>query len=259
MRIVVSILAAAALTAAACGGSVAWPAGKKTAVVLTYDDALTSQLDHAVPALDKAGLKGTFFLSGADMDSGDVSRWKAAAAHGHELGNHTIFHACLATTNPAPARYTSETYTVETMLMEIAAMNTWLTALDGRQQHSFAYPCGEHVAGGVDYIAALQKAGLVRYVRGIEKPNGHIDPMNVASVWWHQPPTAAQLIDAVKQGEASGEMVVLQFHGVGGDYLEVSTAAHNELVAYLKAHRRTIWVAPFTMVMDYVLSHPAKK
>lgn len=38
-----------------------WPEGKLAAVVLTYDDALSSQLDVAIPQLDSAGFKGTFF------------------------------------------------------------------------------------------------------------------------------------------------------------------------------------------------------
>src|SRR5438132_1155772 len=33
------------------GDKFAWPSGKRAAVSLTYDDALTSQLDHALPAL----------------------------------------------------------------------------------------------------------------------------------------------------------------------------------------------------------------
>ncbi len=57
-----------------------WPDGKRAAVVLTYDDALASQLDIAIPALDAAGLKGTFFLSGGGLKPGEIARWRAAAA-----------------------------------------------------------------------------------------------------------------------------------------------------------------------------------
>ena len=78
-----------------------WPNGTKAAVVLTYDDALTSQLDHAVPVLDAVGFKATFFLVGPKL--ADVPRWRAAAAEGHELGNHTIFHARPPAFRPNPA------------------------------------------------------------------------------------------------------------------------------------------------------------
>ena len=68
---------------------------KKCAVALTYDDALNVHLDHAVPILDSLGLKATFYLSGYFPAFRErVADWKAAAAKGHELGNHTLFHPC---------------------------------------------------------------------------------------------------------------------------------------------------------------------
>jgi peptidoglycan/xylan/chitin deacetylase (PgdA/CDA1 family) len=39
------------------------PAGKQALIVLTYDDALLSHLEVAIPQLDQAQLKGTFFLN----------------------------------------------------------------------------------------------------------------------------------------------------------------------------------------------------
>jgi hypothetical protein len=40
------------------------------------------------------------------------------------------------------------------------------------------------------------------------------------------------------------------FHGVGGDYLTVSSQAHRGLLRYLKVHEAEIWVAPFGVVMQ---------
>ena len=71
----------------------AWPEGKSAAIVLTYDDAMSSQLDVAVPQLAAAGFKGTFFLSGG-MAPDYMRRWRAAQRAGHELGNHSLFHPC---------------------------------------------------------------------------------------------------------------------------------------------------------------------
>ena len=67
------------------------------AVSLSYDDAVPSQLDHAIPALDATGLKGTFYLSlNAPTIGARLDEWRAAAAAGHELGNHAVFHPCRA-------------------------------------------------------------------------------------------------------------------------------------------------------------------
>jgi hypothetical protein len=243
-KIVAAVAAFGLLSAAAMG----WPGGKKAAVVLTYDDALTSQLDNALPVLDAAGLKGTFFLTGVGLKPETVARWKAAAAAGHELGNHTVFHACAKSAYPAPDRYTSETYTVDTMLTEIRTMNAVLTALDGKMNHPMATPCGAHIAGGVDYLPALRQSGIVKYDRGVGGTAG--DPLDVPSVWFAGKATGADMIAAVEKTVQSGGVIVFGFHGVGGDYLTTSAEAHAELVAYLKAHQDTIYVAPFSAVMD---------
>ena len=92
-RVVLAIALSMACGVSAASAGTQWPNGAKAAV-LTYDDALTSQLDNAVPALDAVGFKGTFFLAGPKL--ADIARWRAAAAEGHELANHTIFHACPA-------------------------------------------------------------------------------------------------------------------------------------------------------------------
>jgi peptidoglycan/xylan/chitin deacetylase (PgdA/CDA1 family) len=70
-----------------------WPDGKTAAIVLTYDDAMSSQLDNAVPQLAAAGLKGTFFLSGG-MAPEYMRRWREVQRAGHELGNHSLYHPC---------------------------------------------------------------------------------------------------------------------------------------------------------------------
>jgi peptidoglycan/xylan/chitin deacetylase (PgdA/CDA1 family) len=235
-----------------------WPDGKRAAVVLTYDDALASHLDIALPALDAVGLKGTFFLIGSNLKPEQISRWRAAAAEGHELGNHTVRHACPQASYPPAKRIdTSEAYDVDTMLTEIRTMNTMLTAIDGKLQHSYATPCGQHLAGGVDYLPALRAGGLVRYTRAADPSERPLDPMNVPSRFFPSNATSADLIAAVQDAERTGGLIVLGFHGVGGDYLSVSAEAHAQLLAYLKDHSDKIWVAPFSTVMDYATKHSA--
>src|SRR6195952_3041770 len=90
-------LLAASIAAHAAGTPFAWPHGARAAVSLAYDDAIDSQLDNAIPALDRAGLKGSFYIK---LSSPSLARrmpeWRAAAARGHELGNHPLFHQCSA-------------------------------------------------------------------------------------------------------------------------------------------------------------------
>ena len=254
MRIGLILLVITMMATQAVAG--AWPNGKRAAVVLTYDDTLVSQLDTAIPALDAAGFKGTFFLIGSRVTPEQIARWRSAAAEGHELGNHTIRHACpQANYSPAKKIDTSETYDVDTMLAEIRTMNTMLTAIDGKLQHSYATPCGQHLAGGVDYLPALRASGSVRYTRSADPTERPFDPMDVPARFFPSSATGADMIAAVKDAERKGGMIVFGFHGVGGDYLSVSAQAHAQLLAYLKAHSDTIWVAPFSTVMDYSTTH----
>lgn len=250
-----SLLLGMTLTAAQAQAG-PWPGGRQLAVVLTYDDALSSHPDIAIPALDAAGLKGTFFLTGSALVPDQIGRWRAAAAEGHELGNHTIRHACPQSNYP-PARKldTSEAYDVEMMLAEIRTMNTMLTAIDGKMQHGFATPCGQHLAGGVDYLPALRASGLVRYTRSASWAPGKLDPMNVPCHWFDEKATGADMIATVEKAAGTGGLLVLGFHGVGGDYLKVSAEAHAQLLAYLKDHADTIWVAPLSTVMDHADLH----
>ncbi len=249
----------------ACGVSTAsatqWPNGAKAAVVLTYDDALGSQLDHAIPALDAAGFKATFFLSGVKQV--DIPRWRAAAAEGHELGNHTLFHPCAAANFPADPRFTAEAYTPASMLREIEQQNVLLAALDGRPRHGFATPCGQSQAGGVDYLEALRAANLVTYVRGVvvtpedlRADVARIDPMHVPARGFPEGVTGAELIDFARQAQAGGGMAVFLFHGVGGDYLQVSDAAHDQLIDWLKTRPGDVWVTTLQNALDWARSHP---
>jgi len=71
-----------------------WPKGK-IAISLSYDDALASQLDNAVPALNEYQLRASFYVvpTSQAFDS-RLNEWRELAFQGHELGNHTLKHSC---------------------------------------------------------------------------------------------------------------------------------------------------------------------
>ncbi len=238
----------------------AWPGRTRAAIVLTYDDALGSQLANAVPALDAAGLKATFFLSG--VRQADVDAWRDVAAHGHELGNHTIFHPCAAATFPADPRYTLEAYRPASILREIEQQNVLLAALDGRDRHGFATPCGQTVAGGTDYIGPLKASGLVSYVRGVSETPADLgvdgatrDAMHIPARGFAEGTTGEQLIAYARQAQAAGGVAVFLFHGIGGDHLQVSNEAHRMLINWLRAHRRDLWTTTLQQALDWERTH----
>jgi hypothetical protein len=246
-------LLALGTTQAVAEPTFAWPDGRQAAVVLTYDDAiLASDLDVASPQLDRAKLKGTFFLMGKAVRAEDVPRWRALAASGHELGNHTVNHPCRRGTYDMPGQYNSESYSVDILLTEIGVMNTLLTALDGKPKHAFATPCEHTTVGGQDYIAPLIASGLVSFIRdsSVMPPFGS-GPRIMGNGFVGT--SGAEMIEWVKQVESAGALGIVVFHGVGGDYLSVTAEAHQQLLDYLAAHRGSVWTASYSEAMNYAV------
>jgi peptidoglycan/xylan/chitin deacetylase (PgdA/CDA1 family) len=239
---------------------ITWPGHKKAVIVLTYDDALQSQLNVAIPQLDSVHLKGTFFLTGT-INSQTIPEWRKASKKGHELANHTVFHPCLSTDDNPMA---SEHYTVYRILHEIDVMNNYLFAVDGKSRRTYAYPCTETHVGGKDYIDSLRKHGIIKYARIGGDANAVItdfktlDPLLVPSYGLEGNNSGTQLIDFVKRVQATGGMGIFMFHGVGGDYITTPAQAHRELLAYLKANQKDIWITTFQQAMDYAMANKPK-
>lgn len=237
-----------------------WPNNKKAVIVLTYDDALLSQLNVAVPQLEAAHLKATFFLTG-DINRLTIDKWRALSKKGFEMGNHTIFHPCLsADDNPVH----SENYTPYSIIREIDVMNHFLYAVDGKTLRTYAYPCTETTVGGKNYVDTLRKYGLVKYARiggdiydAVIKDFKHLDPLQIPSYGLEDGTTGDALIAFVKKVQQSGGLGVIMMHGIGSDYITISAAAHQQLITYLKNNRDQIWVPTFMQAMDYVFD--AKK
>src|ERR1041384_4334311 len=104
---------------------------KKCAVVITYDDAYDQQVDNAIPVLDSLGLQATFYITAfSNSIRTRLNDWKKIATHGHELGNHTLFHPC----NGGKGRewvkpdYDLSRYTVQRMIDETRMTNLFLKA-----------------------------------------------------------------------------------------------------------------------------------
>lgn len=242
----------------------AWPHGARAAVSLAYDDALDSQLDHALPALDRLGLKGSFYLT---LSNPAVARrmegWRAAARAGHELGNHSLFHQC-ARSKPGrdwvePHR-DLDTVSVEQMRDQVLLANTMLAAIDGRRERTFTLPCGDTQAGGRDYLPAVRAAFVAIKVTGgsgVIDAMRSLDPLAVP-VATPSGSSGAELIAIVKEAIGRGTMVNFTFHGIGGDYLGVSTQAHEELLRFLAEHRRLVWTDTFINIMQHVRQQQAR-
>jgi peptidoglycan/xylan/chitin deacetylase (PgdA/CDA1 family) len=126
-------------------GDFSWPAGKRAAISLTFDDARFSQIDNGLPLLDEYGAKATFYVSLRPLEERQDA-WKKAAANGHEIGNHTMTHPCSGNF-PFARERALENYTLDKMRYELQESNNIIERLLGVRPVSFAYPCGQKFVG----------------------------------------------------------------------------------------------------------------
>ena len=243
-----------------CGGQnkeFEWPNGAKAAVNLAYDDALDSHLDIAIPALERYGFRGSFYLvMSRESVSKRLGEWRAAASRGHELGNHTLYHQCSASEPDRdwvqPWRDLDRVPSAE-LVEDIRVASTFLHAIDGRTERTFTAPCGEVEAGGENYIESIMPDFLAIKAGpgGVQPAMETLDPYAVG-VAAPVDVSGEELIAMVEEAAARGTMANFTFHGVGGDYLSVSAEAHEQLLQHLAAHPEIYWVDTFVNIMRYV-------
>jgi peptidoglycan/xylan/chitin deacetylase (PgdA/CDA1 family) len=248
---------------------------KKAIICLTYDDGLETQLSNVIPQLDSVDLKATFFLNSIQGSSQSdiigqtpeaVLGWTNAAKNGHELGNHTLFHAC-----PEKLGWDKtvsiENYTIDKIIKEISTENIILSMLDPkRKTRSYAFPCNNVFIGGTDYSKIIKTKGLVTFGRTGGDSNSvindfkHLNTMQIPS--WHvwTETTLQQLISFAEKVKKTGGMGVYQFHGVGGQLFQISKETHKAFLDYLKTQQDDYWVTTFSEAMEFVTEqHQHKK
>lgn len=218
---------------------------KKVAVSLSYDDALPSQLDNALPALNRYNFKASFYLvPSAKSIQSRLKEWRIAAKQGHELGNHSLFHPC---SGSKPHRewvsveQDLDNYTLARATNEVLLVNTFLATIDGRVERTFTPPCFDTEVAGKDYIEPL-KAHFVA-IKGIAND----DPSSI--LWAPSEVTGTQLIEYVQNAPSEVTLINILFHGIGGDHLAVSSQAHDELLAYLAANQHRYYVDSYINII----------
>jgi len=238
--------------------------GKKCAVVLTYDDALNTHLDNVIPLLDSLGMKGTFYLSASFPGCKNrLEDWKKAAAEGHELGNHTLWHPCIGNL-PGRSWVSPENdmskYTVKRMVNEAVMTNIFLQALDGKTERTFAYPCGDMKIGDTAYMDSMHNDFIA--ARAVREQMHTIDKISLYDVdcYAMNNATTQQMTALVNQAMQTNTLLVFLFHGVGGEHaINVSLEAHRGLLQYLEQNEKDIWIAPMIDVAKYVKAYQSQK
>jgi len=225
-----------------------WPRGANLAVSLSYDDALNSQLDNVIPALDKLNLKASFYVvPNSPVMNLRLDEWLAASKNGHELGNHSIYHPCRASLpnrDWVEKQHDLDLYSVNQIIEELTKANTLLKAIDGKVERTYTIPCGDLLVGGEEYLNKVNHLFIAI--------KGHEVDKRFSLIWDPTGATGKELIEYIKNISADILQVNIIFHGVGGDYLSVTTKAHQELLNFLANNSDTYYVDSYINLMKYV-------
>jgi len=211
-------------------------------VTLTYDDALPTQLTAAAPALQRHGLRATFFL--VDVRS-DPAPWAALRADGHELAAHSFIHPCPKANTWVTPGNANEDYDFPRMAAELDQGLAMLQTLGQPAPFTFAYPCGINWLGEgrQSYVPLIQERFSA--ARGVSSGlvQAGVNLFDVPATF--STGTGEELIALAEEAKAQTSWVVFGFHGIGGDTNAIALDAHEALLAYLEQRRESFHIATF--------------
>jgi peptidoglycan/xylan/chitin deacetylase (PgdA/CDA1 family) len=224
-----------------------WPAGKRAAVSLSFDDARASQLSEGLPVFAESNTKVTFFLTAGNIGT-HAADWRRAAGAGHEMGNHTVNHPCSGNFAWSAPR-ALEDATLSTMRTEMTEASSAIEQATGVRPVSFAYPCGQTFVGRGRQVASYVPVVSELFVAGRgwlnEGPN---DPVRVdlAQVFGY-PMDDVEFEDlrpAVDDAIERGQWLVLAGHdiGAGPGHQVTRVSMLRALLAYIQDPSRGVWV-----------------
>ncbi len=209
-------------------------------VVLTFDDAVKSHLTYVAPLLKKLDFNATFFISYAWMvDTVNFLSWQEVAElheMGFEIGNHSWTHSDFAQPKNA-FQLEGELGLVEWMLRQVGVPKPVSYAHTGN-------------FFGPEAIEALKTMGISYARRGMqpEIPYGELKPGPGFNPKKHHPlliPTTSDFYPGITLQHLknalgtikSGEITVLQFHGVPDPthpWVSTEPLVFDSLMNYLK-------------------------
>lgn len=240
-----------------------WPEGRRCAVSLTYDDGLPVHYETVGPMLVEAGLRATFYPTIKSDPLHHPEKWRALAAQGHELGNHSLFHPCKRT--PEREGWLESwndlyAYTPDRLRLELGIANLVLHLIDGRTERTYGNTCCETtVRQGEDEVSmdgVLRELFVAARGPGSSRIADVRSGINLMQIGHYgaDGQTFADIRKEIERAVEIGGWIVWMIHGVGegthGLYIE--SAEHEKLVSWLGANQETVWTAPLVEVGRYV-------
>jgi peptidoglycan-N-acetylglucosamine deacetylase len=245
-----------------------WPAQKKCAISIAFDDGRPSQVDLAVPLLGQYRTPATFYLAttrisrrGSSFVEKELEAWQAVSALGHEIGNHTHRHPCSANFEwtQESGVVPLENMSLANMAAEIDASQEILAAF-GSPPTTFAYPCGMTFVGrGIDcqtYVPLIAQRFLVGRTYNDECAAAPLrcDLACVPGIAMDNKGTS-ELVELVDAARSAGTWLILVGHTVGWQSRPYVTkiGVLEALLQYLTSVAPDVWVDTVASVGRHVL------
>jgi len=233
-----------------------WPAGRRAAISLTFDDARLSQVDRGLPILDAHGIKATFYVVPSQVEQ-RLAGWKKAVANGHEIGNHTAKHPCSGNFSWSREK-ALENYSLPEMRLELDEANTAIEQLLGVKPTTFAYPCGQKFVGRGLSVKSYVPLVAERFIVGrgafdeVGNDPNFCDLAQATGVEFDglDFDQAKQLID---KAAAEGRWVIFFGHEIGPAGRQTTAASTLEaLCRYAQDPANGLWVDTVEMIGKYI-------
>jgi peptidoglycan/xylan/chitin deacetylase (PgdA/CDA1 family) len=232
------------------------------ALTLTFDDGTPSQLRTAVPLLDRYRFRGSLYPTPVgSFWARSAADWKAVAASGHELGNHTLSHRCPeAVSGKAPGL---EHLTLDELEADIlAAQDRLHDIVPDQNEWSFCYPCYSTFVGTglnrksyVPLIARHFVAGRGGGEFGFANRPGRFD----IHCLWSTPVehlSGFEMIGLVEELCSRGQWLILTVHDIDSGTLPVDRMAFVQLLEFLSRNRERFRVGP---LIEIALEYRSKQ
>lgn len=204
-----------------------WPEGRKSALVIRFDDSTPDHLEFAVPELEKRGLRGTFYVNlHRSYFVNRVEGWQRAAAQGHSIGWHGLNHI-------GAWNYEEAEYQVREGVRILREQ-----VYDGK-----IVPLGGNAGGWTRWGITLEQLHKLYAKYGIFREADVI--LNGCSATDQLFPQLKAIVDVMIR---NGSSQSITFHGVGpkAAYLAVPEPDFTDWLDYVKqaSDEYKVWVAP---------------
>jgi hypothetical protein len=235
-----------------------WPTGSDCGVSLTFDDGSKSQLERAIPYMNKVGVRGTFYLNPRENFQEQLKPWTEAAAAGHEIGNHTVTHPCARSLTGSERGLEAMTLAdLEADILE--AERRLRAAIPGQTRRSFCYPCYyHHVGEGLNrqsYVPIIAKhftAGRTGTCNRGFFPDPTYCDLHCLESHACETLMGYEMIGLCERAANQGRWCILTFHGIHEGHLSVSDGDFRELCDHLVRHKNRFHVAPVTEIAERI-------